>query len=63
MSTDTYRLQQDTNAPVRLSIVTCPDAEITEEVARQNCNGTGCYSIRLSGVEAFQLEFVLHKKS
>jgi hypothetical protein len=57
-----YRFHQDTNAPVRLSTVTCPDAEITEEVARQNCNGTGCYSIRLSSVEAFQLEFVLHSR-
>jgi len=59
---DIYRLHQDTNAPVRLSTVTCPDAEITEEVARQSCNGTGCYSIRLSSVEAFQLEFVLHSR-
>ncbi|OQU78813.1 wall-associated receptor kinase 5 isoform X1 [Sorghum bicolor] len=58
---DIYRLHQDTNESVKLSTVTCsPHAEITDEVARQNCNGTGCYSIRLSRVEAFQLQFVLH---
>jgi hypothetical protein len=60
---DIYRLHQDKNESVRLSTVTCsPDAEITDEMARQNCNGTGCYSIRLTRVEAFQLQFVLHNR-
>jgi hypothetical protein len=37
---DTYFLGQDTNAPVELCTVTCPDPEITDKVARENCNGT-----------------------
>jgi hypothetical protein len=58
---DIYRIYQDTNASsVKLCTVTCPDPEITDKVAKQNCNGTGCCSVDLNILEAFQLQFVLH---
>ncbi|KAF8688220.1 hypothetical protein HU200_042344 [Digitaria exilis] len=61
---DTYWLDKDINADVRLCTVTCPDdAEITDKVARQNCNGTGCCSIEFDTyLRSFQLKFVLHNR-
>jgi len=46
----------------KLCTVTCPDAtRITDEVAKQNCNGTGCCSIEFSTyLSAIQLKFVLN---
>uniref|UniRef100_A0A0D9ZIT9 Wall-associated receptor kinase galacturonan-binding domain-containing protein n=1 Tax=Oryza glumipatula TaxID=40148 RepID=A0A0D9ZIT9_9ORYZ len=49
---DIYLLDQDRNSAVRLCTVTCPNEEITEKVARQNCNGTGCCTIDKGGLEA-----------
>jgi hypothetical protein len=60
---DTYLLGQDTNAPVKLCTVTCPDPEITDKVARENCNGTGCCSIKFdTHLRAFEFKFVLHNR-
>ncbi|CAL5028311.1 unnamed protein product [Urochloa decumbens] len=61
---DAYWLDQEINADVRLCTVTCPeDAEITDEVARQNCNGTGCCSVEFyTNLRAFQLKFVVHNR-
>ncbi|KAL5228382.1 hypothetical protein ABZP36_016647 [Zizania latifolia] len=60
---DIHRLDQNRNSTLRLCNVTCPDEAITEEVARQNCNGTGCCTIELDErLTAFQLQFVPHSK-
>uniref|UniRef100_A0A0E0KNW3 Protein kinase domain-containing protein n=1 Tax=Oryza punctata TaxID=4537 RepID=A0A0E0KNW3_ORYPU len=61
---DIYLLDQDRNSAVRLCTVTCPNEEITEKVARQNCNGTGCCFIELleTTLSAFQFKFVQHSK-
>ncbi|CAL5033095.1 unnamed protein product [Urochloa decumbens] len=60
---DTYLVDQDTNMDMVLCRVSCPNAEITDKVARQNCNGTGCCTIRLENhLRAFQLKFVLHRR-
>ncbi|EEE60718.1 hypothetical protein OsJ_14225 [Oryza sativa Japonica Group] len=61
---DIYLLDQDRNSAVRLCTVTCPNEEITEKVARQNCNGTGCCTIELfeATLSAFQFKFVQHSK-
>ncbi|CAN6248062.1 unnamed protein product [Urochloa humidicola] len=51
--------QQDTTTPLLLCSVSCPNKEITETIARQDCNGTGCCSIRIRDVSnALQLQFV-----
>ncbi|CAN6248206.1 unnamed protein product [Urochloa humidicola] len=39
----------------------CPTTEITDTVARQNCNGTGCCPVFL--YDAFELKFVRHRKN
>uniref|UniRef100_A0A0D9ZIR8 Protein kinase domain-containing protein n=1 Tax=Oryza glumipatula TaxID=40148 RepID=A0A0D9ZIR8_9ORYZ len=58
---DIYLIDQDRNSGVRFCTVTCPDKEITEKVARQNCNGTGCCTIELATrLSAFQFKFVHH---
>ena len=57
---DAYQLldNPDTNQ-LLLCAVTCPNKEITETVARQDCNGTGCCSIRVPvRANAIQLKFV-----
>lgn len=60
---DIYLIDQDRNSGVRLCTVTCPDKEITEKVARQNCNGTGCCTIELdTRLSTFQFKFVHHGK-
>jgi hypothetical protein len=60
---DTYLLGQDTNAAVKLCTVTCPDPEITDKVARENCNGTGCCSIKFETyLRAFEFKFLLHNR-
>jgi hypothetical protein len=62
---DTYLLGQDINAAMSLCTVTCPDPEITDKVARENCNGTGCCSIRFDSAQslrAFEFKFVLHNR-
>uniref|UniRef100_J3LWP2 Protein kinase domain-containing protein n=2 Tax=Oryza brachyantha TaxID=4533 RepID=J3LWP2_ORYBR len=58
---DVYLVDQNRNSSVMLCMVTCPDEEMTDMVARQNCNGTGCCSIWLeASLTAFQLKFVRH---
>uniref|UniRef100_A0A0E0DCA0 Protein kinase domain-containing protein n=1 Tax=Oryza meridionalis TaxID=40149 RepID=A0A0E0DCA0_9ORYZ len=61
---DIYQvLNQSGNVPAKLSNVTCPNRGITEDIARQDCNGTGCCSIDVSiRAQTFQLMFVRHGK-
>ncbi|XBI43288.1 hypothetical protein VPH35_108077 [Triticum aestivum] len=58
-----YVLQHDTNKMVGQCSSTCPDEDITDTVARQDCNGTGCctavgYSELGAGLD---IKFVRHK--
>ncbi|CAN6242233.1 unnamed protein product [Urochloa humidicola] len=51
--------QQDTITPLLLCAVSCPNKEITETVAKQHCNGTGCCSTHIYvGSNDLQLQFV-----
>ncbi|EEC77002.1 hypothetical protein OsI_15327 [Oryza sativa Indica Group] len=61
---DIYQvLDQSGNVPAKLCNVTCPNRGITEDIARQDCNGTGCCSIQVSiRAQTFQLMFVRHGK-
>ena len=60
---DAYLVGQGSRSTTwKLCTVTCPGARrITDEVAKQNCNGTGCCSIEFSTyLSAIQLKFVLN---
>lgn len=58
---DAYWVDQETNVTWKLCEITCPDATITGNVARQYCNGTGCCSIQFNTyLSAIQLKFVLN---
>ena len=58
-----YLDDRDTNTIVRLCTLICPE-QITETVARQNCNGTGCCPIHLeANILASGLSFVRHNQS
>ncbi|XP_062225332.1 wall-associated receptor kinase 3-like isoform X2 [Phragmites australis] len=59
---DVYKECQN-KLPSILCTVTChPDEEITEAVARQQCNGTGCCSVTVDSVAGTsQLLFILHR--
>ncbi|TKW09219.1 hypothetical protein SEVIR_6G079300v4 [Setaria viridis] len=58
---DTYWIDQATTT-WKLCTVTCPDAKITDKVARENCNGTGCCSIEFDNyLSAIQLKFVVNR--
>jgi hypothetical protein len=47
----------------KLCNVTCPNREITEDIGRQDCNGTGCCSIDVPiRAQTLQLMFVRHGK-
>uniref|UniRef100_A0A0D9ZIR2 Protein kinase domain-containing protein n=1 Tax=Oryza glumipatula TaxID=40148 RepID=A0A0D9ZIR2_9ORYZ len=61
---DIYQvLDQSGNVPAKLCNVTCPNRGITEDIARQDCNGTGCCSIDVSiHAQTFQLMFIRHGK-
>lgn len=61
---DIYQvLDQSGNVPAKLCNVTCPNRGITEDIARQDCNGTGCCSIDvLIRAQTFQLMFIRHGK-
>ncbi|KAM0869732.1 hypothetical protein ACQ4PT_040488 [Festuca glaucescens] len=61
---DMYVLEYGTNDTVAQCSVSCPDEDITETVARQNCNGTGCCSTFVFDevATAFQIKFVDHHK-
>ncbi|CAL5004322.1 unnamed protein product [Urochloa decumbens] len=59
---DTHWVDQDTSTTWKLCTVTCSDARITDMVARQNCNGTGCCSIEFDTyLSAIQLKFVVNR--
>uniref|UniRef100_A0A0D9ZIQ9 Wall-associated receptor kinase galacturonan-binding domain-containing protein n=1 Tax=Oryza glumipatula TaxID=40148 RepID=A0A0D9ZIQ9_9ORYZ len=60
---DIYQvLDQSGNVPAKLCNVTCPNRGITEDIARQYCNGTGCCSIDVPIAQTFQLMFIRHGK-
>uniref|UniRef100_A0A0E0GZ00 Wall-associated receptor kinase galacturonan-binding domain-containing protein n=1 Tax=Oryza nivara TaxID=4536 RepID=A0A0E0GZ00_ORYNI len=62
---DTYRVLHDHEGdmPAKLCSVTCPNEGITEAVARQTCNGTGCCSVSVEiAANSLQLMFVRHGK-
>uniref|UniRef100_A0A0D9ZIR6 Protein kinase domain-containing protein n=1 Tax=Oryza glumipatula TaxID=40148 RepID=A0A0D9ZIR6_9ORYZ len=62
---DTYRVlhDHDGDVPAKLCSITCPNEGITEAIARQTCNGTGCCSIKFyNGANSFKLMFVRHGK-
>ncbi|CAN6275436.1 unnamed protein product [Urochloa humidicola] len=42
---DIYVINQDIDTTRPFCSTTCPNKEITDSMARQNCNGTGCCSI------------------
>jgi hypothetical protein len=62
---DIYQLVLNENeyVPAKLCSVTCPNERITEAVARQDCNGTGCCTFGTNiQTHNFQLMFVRHHK-
>jgi hypothetical protein len=57
---DIYLQEQDRNSSTWRCTNSCPQ-NITETVAKQNCNGTGCCSVYVGlSVRDFQLKFVRH---
>jgi hypothetical protein len=57
---DIYRQEPGKNGSIPRCTNSCPQ-NITETVARQNCNGTGCCRLYVGEVVPdFQLKFVLH---
>jgi hypothetical protein len=60
---DMYVLDHDTNKTVSQCSTTCPDKDITDTVARQDCNGAGCCFTRVGSEFAtgFDIKFVCHK--
>ncbi|WVZ74840.1 hypothetical protein U9M48_022965 [Paspalum notatum var. saurae] len=60
---DAYQLLDQDTSPMLLCAVTCPNKEITETVARHDCNGTGCCSVLVPDAgNSFQLKFVRKEK-
>uniref|UniRef100_A0A0E0BNQ7 Protein kinase domain-containing protein n=1 Tax=Oryza glumipatula TaxID=40148 RepID=A0A0E0BNQ7_9ORYZ len=55
---DTYIINPDTDTRTRICRNSCPKEEITEAVARQSCNGTGCCTFYIDNVANFQLSFI-----
>ncbi|CAL5038329.1 unnamed protein product [Urochloa decumbens] len=56
---DIHLLEPDSNSSIWLSTNSCPHKNITENLARQDCNGTGCSSVSTgSSTRDFQLKFV-----
>ncbi|CAO2200088.1 unnamed protein product [Urochloa humidicola] len=59
---DIHWVDQETTTTWKLCTVTCQDARITDMVARQDCNGTGCCSIEFDTyLSAIQLKFVVNR--
>jgi hypothetical protein len=60
---DMYVLPHNMNRTLGQCSTTCPDEDITDTVARQNCNGTGCCSTDSIGEfgTGFDIKFVRHK--
>ncbi|XBI33366.1 hypothetical protein VPH35_056703 [Triticum aestivum] len=62
---DVYWVNDNAGTTTRACRTVCPDQGITETVARHHCNGTGCCSFNVGGLDngAFHLTFVQgHKK-
>lgn len=57
---DVYLVDQDTDTAMQMCTVSCPDEGIiTEAMARENCNGTGCCLLVIKNyVAAVHLKFV-----
>ncbi|KAL6654815.1 hypothetical protein ACP70R_008280 [Stipagrostis hirtigluma subsp. patula] len=56
---DVYQLVDQGTDPLLLCSVTCPNKGITEAIAKQECNGTGCCSIWATfRANALRLKFV-----
>uniref|UniRef100_A0A453T2B2 Wall-associated receptor kinase galacturonan-binding domain-containing protein n=1 Tax=Aegilops tauschii subsp. strangulata TaxID=200361 RepID=A0A453T2B2_AEGTS len=56
---DAYMLERSSNTMVGSCTVTCPTEGITDAVARQTCNGTGCCSVVIENmVTSLQFRFV-----
>ncbi|XP_062201231.1 wall-associated receptor kinase 5-like [Phragmites australis] len=61
---DIYLLEQERNSSILLCTNSCLHSNITEMVARQNCNGTGCCTVDIKwDIRDFQLKFVRHNKT
>ncbi|PAN37452.1 hypothetical protein PAHAL_7G093800 [Panicum hallii] len=61
---DIYMVNQYIDYTKPLCNMTCPNKEITDSMARNNCNGTGCCSIFIEMyTHEFELKFVRHPKS
>ena len=60
---DMYMLDPDTNKMVGGCNTTCPHEDITDSVARQDCNGTGCCTTQVYSefARGFDIKFVRHK--
>ncbi|XP_062225340.1 wall-associated receptor kinase 1-like isoform X2 [Phragmites australis] len=60
---DMYLINQDMDMTRPFCTMTCPNKEITDSMARQNCNGTGCCSISIDYIREFEIRFVRHTKA
>jgi hypothetical protein len=61
---DIYMVNQYIDHTKPLCNMTCPNKEITDSMARNNCNGTGCCAILIwTYTHEFELKFVRHPKS
>jgi hypothetical protein len=61
---DIYFTNLDVGVTYLYCTLTCPTRDITDMVARQNCNGTGCCTIYASTpIQSFHLRFVRHGES
>jgi len=56
---DTYWLHDDSSR-ILICTVTCPNEEITETVAKENCNGTGCCGRLFPDGARLKFQFVRH---
>ncbi|WVZ85192.1 hypothetical protein U9M48_032142 [Paspalum notatum var. saurae] len=60
---DIYFTDDDANITSPYCTLACPSWDITDTVARQTCNGTGCCPIFWDGtVKSFNLKFVRHRE-
>ncbi|XP_037450524.1 wall-associated receptor kinase-like 6 [Triticum dicoccoides] len=60
---DMYVLEHDTNKTVGQCTTTCPDEDITDTMASQVCNGTGCCTADVTSNfgAGLDIKFVRHK--
>lgn len=55
---DAFMLDHDSNKTFKVCSTTCPGSEITETMARENCNGTWCCTVPFYSFNGFQFSFV-----